>query len=385
MSNVKAVLVFPSGHAEHRRGVMLPLVALLLPVVLILMGFSVDLAHMQNTRMELRAATDAAARAGATALSQTDSMSEARTRAKQIARKNYVSGERLRLRNSDITIGHSEPDSTGRWVFTAGGTPPNAVQIEGKRTAGSLGGSVPLFFGALIGVSDFEPQLSATSSFLNVDICLVLDRSSSMKLAANSSQQGMSGSDPRFCRSPYDDSRWAALDSAVRVFIQTLNNSMAEEKVALATYSSDDLGGMCGASSTPSSLDAPLSTDLNTIAAEMDNRLNTVWNGNTHIEAGMRTGLDALTDPSTSRIYANKVMIVLTDGIENRGDSRLAAADCRAEQIVVHSITFGDYADQDRMVEVATIGGGRHYHASDSAQLEAIFRELAAEIAHLTE
>lgn len=379
-------LLYQSSHL--RRGVMLPLVAILLPVVLILMGFAVDLAYMQNTRMELRAATDAAARAAATKLSQTDDENEAIQRAKQIAGMNYVAGKPLQLENTDITIGRSEPDASGHWVFSSGGFPPNAVHIVGNRTAGSAGGPVPLFFGSFIGRKDFEPYLSATASFLNVDICLVLDRSTSMKLAIDENEQGIPPSDPRLCSPPGAVSRWSALDNAVGVFVQTLRDSYADEHVALVTYAGDSASGAsfsCGSQPTPSSLDSPLDSDLSRIDQQMARLNTTVWNGYTNIESGIRTGLAELTNPSRSRSYANKVMIVLTDGNENVGSARLAAQDCRGAGVVVNSITFSDYANQDTMRDVATIGGGRHYHATTGAALENIFRELAAEIARMTE
>lgn len=366
----------------------MPLVAISLPVMLILLGFSVDLAFMQNTRMELRAATDAAARAAATTLSQTDDVVQARTRAKFIANSNFVAGKPLELSDADILIGRSEPDNTGKWVFDAAGSPPNSVRVLGNRAAGSSGGSVDLFFGGFVGQSSFEPVQTATASFLNVDICLVLDRSTSMKLNADSSEAGMYISDSRFCDPPNATSRWMALDSAVGVFLQTLRDSNADEQVALVTYSSDLSGyspALCGAFSEPSSLDSPLSTDLSLVETEM-NRLNTsTWNGNTFIESGMRTGIAALVDPVRGRRFANKVMIVLTDGLENEGSAVAATSDAQNEQIVVNTITFGDFADQVTMAEVASAGGGRHYHASDAAALERVFRELAAEVAQITE
>ncbi len=373
---------------QIRRGAILPLVVIVLPVMMVLLGFSVDLAFMQNARMELRAATDAAARAAATKLSQTDDVFQAREHAKLIARSNQVAGANLELRDSDIQIGRSEPNGSGRWVFTVGGSPPNSVRVLGNRASGSLGGAVPLFFGGFVGQSDFEPVQTATVSFLNVDICLVLDRSTSMKLNADSSESGMYTSDPRFCSAVNATSRWMALDSAVRIFVQTLRTSNADEQVALVTYSSDLTGyspALCGAAAQPSSLDSPLNTNLSLIESEMD-RLNTsTWNGNTFIESGMRTGIAELTDPTRSRRFANKVMIVLTDGHENEGSAVSAAPDAQNEQIVVNTITFGDFADQQTMSDVAIAGGGRHYHASDGAALESVFRELAAEIAQITE
>ena len=192
MNHQKMLHMIAYRQRSNRRGAIIPLIAITLPVMLILLGFSVDLAYMQNTRMELRAATDAAARAGATRLSQTDDIMQARDFAKLVARSNFVAGQALELSDSDIAVGRSSPNSNGRWIFTEGGTPPNSVRIVGNRSASSVNGAVSLFFGSLVGQTSFEPQQSATASFLNVDICLVLDRSSSMKLDADSSESGMS-------------------------------------------------------------------------------------------------------------------------------------------------------------------------------------------------
>jgi Ca-activated chloride channel homolog len=108
----------------------------------------------------------------------------------------------MAISDADIQVGRSMPDASGKWVFNASGTPANAVRVLTQRTSGSAGGAIPLFFGSLVGASTFEPQQTATASFLNVDICLVLDRSTSMKLNADSSESGMFTNDPRFCTGP---------------------------------------------------------------------------------------------------------------------------------------------------------------------------------------
>lgn len=362
---------------------MLTLIALMLPIVLIFMGFAVDLAYMQTTRMELRAAADAAARAGATALSQTDDSSAALRAAQLIGRRNQVAGEPLLLQNADIDVGRSVRQPSGKYEFTPGGTPPNAVRVNASRTARSRSGPVQLFFGRLIGRADFEPVQTATASFMNVDIALVLDRSSSMKYELNGGG-GMSAI--RYCQPPTPTSRWYALDSAVRVFIDELQSSDGEEQVALATYSSDaaSFGNMCGTFPEPSSLDSPLSDDLNRIKSAMDDLKTTVWNGRTYIEAGMLTGLAGLLDPSRTRSTATKLMIVLTDGNENIGSAMAAAAVAKSSQITVHTITFSDDANQSLMRNVAKATGGTHYHADTAEQLREVFRELAAQVAVLT-
>ncbi|MGI9457331.1 MAG: VWA domain-containing protein [Aeoliella sp.] len=370
---------------RDRRGAMLPLIAVLLPVLIVFVGFAVDLSHMQNTRLEMRVATDSAARAAASKLSATDSTSQALAEAQRIAGLNPVAGVPLQLTSSDVVFGRSQKNGADQWVFTAGGIPENSVRIASRRTAGSPDGGVPLFFGSFLGRSYFEPTQSSTASFLNIDICLVLDRSSSMKLRVDDPSQGMSSSDARFCQVPRPDSRWAALDAAVRIFLTELNGTRGIEQVALATYAGEISSSYCGASPIPATLDSPLSTNLAVVETSLDGLATNVWNGMTYIEAGMRVGLDELTNSPSVRQNAQKIMIVFTDGHENEGNSLLSAQDCANAEITIHTVTLGDFADQDRMRNVSSLGAGRHLHADDEAGLAAAFRELAAQIAQLTE
>jgi Ca-activated chloride channel homolog len=367
---------------------MLPLIAILLPMLLIFLGFAVDLAYMQTTRMELQAAADVSARAGATRLSQTDDVADARAFAKQIAGQNQVAGAALRLRNNEVEFGRTQRNNSGQWVFTRNARPTNAVRVTAQRTAASRGGPVSLFFGSLIGTPTFQPVQTATASFLNVDVCLVLDRSTSMKLGVTEADHGMPGSDSRLCSSPNAASRWRALDGAVRLFVAELEDSQAIEKVALATYASgaeSPMSGICGGSTNPSSLDVQLVSNLSQINSAMDRLSSTVWNGFTYIESGMRTGLAALEDTRYARDGSEKIMIVMTDGHQNVGNAANAARDCAAAGITIHTITFSDGANQTTMQSVADIGGGKHYHADTAADLRQVFRELAAETVRLTD
>jgi Ca-activated chloride channel family protein len=364
---------------------MLPLIALLLPVMLIFLGFAVDLSYMQTTRLELQAAADSAARAGATRLSQTDDTTDARNYAIAIGAQNTVAGAALNLRTSEVEVGRSARNGSGKWIFTNNGRPANAVRVTAQRTRTSRDGVVRLFFGSLIGTPSFQPVQSATASFLNVDICLVLDRSTSMKEGVD--EDGiMYTNDSRFCRVPNSTSRWKILDGAVRVFIEELADTDADEKVALATYSSDlSSTNYCGVSSSPSSLDRRLDSNLTGITQAMDRLTTSVWNGNTYIESGMRTGLAALLDTRYARVGAERVMILLTDGNENVGSAMSAAASCADEGITVHTITFSDSANQTTMRNVANACGGKHYHANSAEYLRQVFRELAAQTARLTD
>jgi Ca-activated chloride channel homolog len=134
----------------------------------------------------------------------------------------------------------------------------------------------------------------------------------------------------------------------------------------------------------PSTIDRRLHSNLARITSAMNHFRNTTWNGNTDIESGMRDGITVLTD-RRSRNHAERIMILMTDGFQNVGSAMAATADCRSSRIVAHTITFGDFADQVTMRNVANATGGRHYHASTSAQLRTVFQELAAQLALLTD
>lgn len=176
------------------------------------------------------------------------------------------------------------------------------------------------------------------------------------------------------------------LDGAVRIFLEELAQSDADERVALATYSSDlSATRLCGVSGTSSTLDRRLDSNLAVITQEMDRLARTVWNGNTHIEAGMRTGIAALQDTRYNRAGSEKIMILLTDGNENVGSAMAATDACNDAGILVHTITFSDSANQRTMRDVADACGGNHYHAASAAALRNVFRELAAQTAQLTD
>ena len=164
-----------------RRGAIVVLAALMMIVFLASVAFSVDVAYMQLTKIKLRSATDAAARAAGEGLSRAQDTDYARQAAKDIAAANLVAGEPLLF--DDSTSSSANPPAGRRpWAFTPSGQPINAVRVNGRRTRDAPSGSVPIFFGRVFNVFDFQPVQAATVVRLDRDICLVVDRSSSMKL-----------------------------------------------------------------------------------------------------------------------------------------------------------------------------------------------------------
>lgn len=367
-------------YKPKRQGAILVLVVILFPVLLLVLGYSIDLAYTQLARAELRLAVDAAARAAAQEFSRTESKASAVTRAQMVTELNPVGGNPLTIQAGDISFGRSARNYDGTWSFTANGTPANALKLIGKRTAGSADGGLKYLTGWYNSRSQINLSASATAAFLNNDIMLVLDRSTSMKQSVT----GVAGSsyDVRLCLAPMADSGWVALDSAVQLFLNEIDASPALEQIGIATFSSSlNPLTICGGSLFPASLDCPLTTDVAVERTAMMGLLTSVWNGNTNIGSGIDTARNELLFGFRARATADKYMLVLTDGNENQGNAVASATSAASSGIQISTVTFGPLANQALMKQVATIGGGSHYHAVNAADLKAIFANYAAQTA----
>ncbi len=364
---------------RNRRGAVIVLVALLLPAFLLIVGFSVDLAHIQLSRTEMRLAVDAAARAGAEELARSESPTQARNRAKAVALMNPVAGNTLSLRNSDINFGRSTQTDNGTWDFTANQSPTNSIKIVGLRTNAAIDGQLNLLMGWYSNRSGLDLSVPAVAAFRTNDIGLVLDRSTSMKQSITSNAGASYNT--RFCRAPYADSGWTALNAAVAVFLGEIANTPAEERVSVVTFASQiNPQQYCGALAA-ATLDCRLTSTINTVEQSMQQLATSVWNGNTNIAAGIDVSQQELLYGNNARSLADKFMLVLTDGNANEGNTYASALAAANAGIKISTITFGPSADQEAMEQVAEIGGGVHYHASNAAELTEVFRKFAAQTA----
>lgn len=335
---------------HDRRGAMLILIVLCLPVVLAFTAFAINVAWMQLTRTELRTATDASARAASRMLSRTQDPDAARAKAIAVAGQNTVAGAPLLLNNADVMFGNSTPDpTTGAWVFTTQADTAsslNGVRINGSRTAGSASGPIPLLFAGVFSTGTFQPSKTAVASHMDRDVFLVLDRSGSMAT-------GTPGGN-----------RWIDLKKAVKAFLDALNTTPQDELVGLATYS------------TASTLDLNMSTNYNQIKTSVNGK---TVSGMTAIGLGLQSGLNGVLNTTYARPNAAKTIVLMTDGIHNTGvaPEGIATAAHNTHNVTVHTVTFSSGADQTRMATVAANGGGRHWHADDQAQLIQAFEEIA--------
>lgn len=373
----------PNRHrnlARDRRGAMMVLIAICLPILVIMAAIAVDVAWMQLSRTELRTATDAAARAGAKELSLKQSESAARAKAKVAAARNLVAGDPLVLADGDIQVGKSTQVGTGRFNFTTGGSKPNAVRITGNRTNGSKGGGVDLLFSKVTGVKTFQPKHVATSSQLDRDICLVVDRSGSMMWTLTSDNYPKGTKE---CDKPHaTQSRWGALATSVEAFLAELESTVQDERVALASYSSNTTE--CKNTYKISTIDSDLVADYDKIRDEMDRIGDKPVKGSTAISSGLDQGIKVLTGKKI-RPFAVKTIILMTDGVHNLGaEPVLSAKTAATKDITIHTITFSDEADITRMKAVAAAAGGKHFHATTQSELTKIFKDIAATLPVLT-
>jgi hypothetical protein len=233
---------------------------------------------------------------------------------------------------------------------------------------------VDLLFAGVLGVRQFEPVETATSTQLDRDICLVVDRSGSM-------MQSLSGGNTpgNTCGPPHPtQSRWGALSIAVQSFLVELGRTPQAEHVALVSYSSDTTE--CNNVYKISTIDSDLVSNYATIRAEMIRMGSKPVKGRTAISAGLDNGTKVLTGAKT-RPFAVKTMILMTDGIHNLGPEPVVSARRAAGQdIVIHTITFSSDADIRRMQDVAAATGGRHFHAPNAQDLVRIFKEIASSL-----
>lgn len=398
----------------RRRGSVLGMMAILLPVLAILAGFCINAAYMQLTRTELMVATDAAARAGGRALSEYQTVSAAKDAAMVTAALNTVGGEPLQLRTQDsaneIEFGvTTQPDGVhGRYEFQKVPTPAiengsqlaSAVRVNGLRTAGSSSGKIPLIIPGLLNMSSFSSRQEAVAMQVDRDISLILDRSGSMAELSIVWPDGLSPWDKKtldagipagktvfhrgsyyyapgensttyqqwawedyFKLGPAPTSPWQDLVSAVDAFLTVLEGTPQDEQVSIASYASE------------ATLDCLLETDYLVVRQTVDS-LEPV--GATAIGEGMQSGIQALLD-AAARPHAAKTMVVMTDGHHNDGIDPVTVASEFMSQynLIIHTVTFGSDTNQQLMQDVATIGGGKHYHAADGQQLLEVFEEIA--------
>ena len=366
---------------------MIVLMVFSIVLFLITAAFSVDVAYMQLVRAELRAGCDAAAKAGAAELSRSQSEAAALQAAIDAAAANQVAGRPLVLEAADIEIGRADLQPDGSWQFNTN-TPHTAVRVNALMSDANSTGTAPLFFGSLFGLRDFSPSRTSTAAYFEQEVCLVIDRSHSMCFdLSGTAWQYPAGTptDPdEVAHPPHDtDSRWATLEDAVDLFLNIVNGVTPAPRIALVSWASEmDEStyeySVTGVTSPVVTYEVPLAgSSYSDISNSLHSRGDQIMIGATNMSEGMLAGINVLTGPDV-RPNAQLAMVLMSDGQWNQGQNpNMVAQQARKKGIIIHTISFLDAADQQDMKKIATITGGRHYHASSGDELIATFEELA--------
>ncbi|MFO1001406.1 MAG: vWA domain-containing protein [Planctomycetaceae bacterium] len=357
---------------KNRLGAIIALVAFMLPVLLILAAFAVNMAWIDLSRTQAFIAADAATRAAGRTYSLTGDLAQAKAKANTAASMNLVAGKAMTLVDSDFTLGTSTRSSTlNRYSFTAGGSQPNALKVRIQRTASSTNGAIPYLLPGILGPAGYEVSRTSVSTRVEVDLAFVVDRSGSMAYASN--EKAVYPPLPKaapagwfFGNPAPNPSRWRDLAYAANYFITEMENSVLSEKVALVTYGD-------GAST-----DRAMTYDYATIRSGISYYTNSFPSGQTNIGDGLSAGVNALAS-SGARNYASKVIILMTDGIRTPGlgaDPVSVASKAASQGIIVFTVTFSAEADQSGMKAVAAAGSGQHFHADNAASLASVLQTI---------
>ncbi len=383
---------------DRRKGSTMALIAVLMGVFLLLAAITVDFAYMGLVQTELRIATDAAAKAGAEALSRTESIDAAKEAAVAYANANQVGKRPFQIRPDDVTVGKLEYQN-GSWEFVASLDRPNAVRVQANTGGASLHPSVPLLFGSVLGTPSFSPKNFATAGQQDVAVCLCLDRSGSMLFDMSGvdyvypkpnpllNNYTAEGEQTRYHTSPPHPtrSRWAILANTVDLFLEEAGGFNPPPRVGLVTWGSDYTNNRPNntrfyRATTNVRLPQHLSSDWDGNKTTVQQAIRTLGSrpmmGATNLSAGLDQAVGVLSDPAAG-LFSSKVVILITDGLWNDGRNPIQAAyDARDAGVVVHTITMLT-AHQNDVARVAQITGGRYFRTSNEAELIEAFQELA--------
>ncbi len=366
-----------------RRGATIVMIAILLPVLIAMVAFSVEVGRMYLVRSQLQTAVDAGALAAGLQLREKpEDIDEAVKKGLKFVQLNHA-GAFVKVPKEAIAIVAGSWDAATR-TFSPGAAVPDAIQVSGSLD------QEPLFFAKALGLHTFAMPRSAIAiaGGSPLDVIMTLDLSGSM---------GSQG-------------RIEALQIAAPTFIEVLKDVGDNDRVGVMGYGAmisryDPVAsGHNGTpyTSAPSSLypdgddwcgvlEAPLTFDLKYIKDKVldSNTLEAnKYNGWTPIGGALRDSAHYLS--LNARGGVEKVVILMSDGHANKpagngpGYALDMAAYAASQEIKVYTISLGNGADEDLMQQIASLTGGEHFIAkgtSDST-LGMALTEAFANIAH---
>ncbi len=351
---------------NSRRGTTMLLMALIIPVLIGMVAFGIEIGRIYLVRAQLQTAVDAGALAAGLQLRDNpNDVNAALAVGLDYVQRNRA-GAFATVPEDAVQVDAGKWNSSSR-SFTATTTSPDAIQVSGTLD------KEPMFFGRIFGWDTFATPRSAIAigGSSPLDIMLALDLSGSM---------GSQG-------------RISALRDAAPVFLDVLESFGDNDRVGVMGYGAvigkyDPVAsGHAGTTytSAPSSLypssddwcavlEAPLTFDLDNLRTNVLDHgtlLANKYNGWTPIGAALRDSSHYLN--LNARSGVEKVVVLMSDGRANKpnGNGPGYAVDMAyyavSVGVKVYTISLGNGADEDLMQQIADITGGEHFIASGSA------------------
>ena len=368
---------------DRRDGSVVTLVCILMPALLTIMAYCIHVSHAESMHSRTQMVADIIARSAGRNYVRTGNRQSALAAAQTAAARNPVGDAVIPVAMSDLEFGISDRTAVdANYVFAPLGDDDarlgNAVRFTSHSLRNAEQAVLPNLFPNFGRITEIRPLMVAANTQGSMDISVVLDRSGSMRYAADEAREdpyappaaepaGWVPGDP-----VADRSKWLDTVAAVDAFVAYLQQSPQLEQICLSTYASD------------TRTDLQLTTDVESIRAAMDANSQSFHGGATAIGMGMQEGLGAITDPSRSRPWASRVMLLMTDGQHNLLlDPEEMIEDLTDNHVLLYTVTFGDAADQTRMRALAQQCGGEHFHADNGSQLNHVFRDIAQRLPSL--
>ena len=355
---------------SRRSGSTMMTVMILIPVLFILAGMAINLAHTQVVHAKIQIVADASARAAGRVYAETADEAQALAAAQQLAALNPIQSVVIPIEAGDLEYGLSERTADGEaYTFTTAAE-GNAVRVTTNAYAGGAGTAVSTVFPVFGQGMEIRAAKKATNSQTSLDVAVIVDRSGSMAFAADEASgggtpaaapDGWSYGDP-----VPPNSRWLDLVASVNGFCAELESTAKVENVALVSYANDVTN------------DVDLTEDYSLIGSHHMTISAAFEGGMTNVGGGIEEGIAAVTHPSFARPWATNALVLMSDGNHNTGTDPLVAASMAvSENIPIYTVSFSSEADQTLMQQIADMTGGTHYHAVDAAQLNEAFRSIA--------
>jgi len=359
--------------SEKRRGLALVLVALLLPLIVGIVAFVVDIGMMTLLRAEIQNAVDAGTLAATLQFqNDPDDADAAGKAALEFIQRNRV-GSTLTIPEDAVQV------EIGRWnpatqKFTATTVDANAVHVFARQD------DQETFFGKMFGRQSYGAPADAIAATSGVtsDIMMVLDLSGSM--ASEGRIEALVAAAPTFVdviESFGGDDQIGMMGLSVEP--QLFNLNLIKSNTSVLMYTSG-LHVNSGEKYHVGVLEKKLTTNFdqlrNTVLSANNLTPAKYGDGFTGTGGALGDAVHYLVNGAEARSNAEKFIVLMSDGMANRpvnvGDRyALEMAEyAKANEVKVFTISLGNGADLDLMQRIADTTGGEHFDATGSGVSE---------------